>query len=96
MVNVSLRGEGEGIPTPIDERNAESFLHGADLLTHSALGDSARLGRPRKTTGVTEVAEDLEALDMHGAESAFRHPMIPRLNVSKLFDPDGSSFRWIR
>jgi hypothetical protein len=33
---------------------------------------------------------------MHGAESAFRHPMIPRLNVSKLFDPNRSSPRWIR
>ena len=51
---------------PVDERNAEAFLHGTDLLTHRALGDPARLGGPRKASRIAEIAEDLEALDMHG------------------------------
>jgi len=79
-VDATLGGEGEAVIAPVDERNTKAFLDRADLLADRALCDAAGLRCPGKVPGVAEVAEDLEALDVHNAESALVDREIPRGN----------------
>ena len=64
-IDVPLGSEVEGFLIPIDQRNAEAFFHGSDLLAHRALGDAACFGGSGEISRVAEIAEDLESLDMH-------------------------------
>ena len=80
QVDATLGREGEVVVATVDERDAEALLHRTDLLAHRALGDAARLGGAGKVPRVAEIAEDLEALDMHEAESALVLHQIPRPN----------------
>ena len=67
-INDSFGGQGEGISCPVDQRNPKLFFHDAYLLTHRALGDAACFRRSGKAAGVAQIAEDLESLNIHGAE----------------------------
>jgi hypothetical protein len=55
----------EGFPAAVNQGYAEVFFHGPYLLAHCALCDSARFGGAGEISRITEIAEDLESLDMH-------------------------------
>src|SRR5262249_17622066 len=78
--NLALAGEPELFLAPLDQQRLELAFERTDLLADRRLGHVIDLGGLGETFGFGEVAEDLQAFDLHGNPARAVLPGGPNAN----------------